>query len=172
MGENMYTLKKFLPFLFAVLLTSVCAAAPASETGPGAPAPAVGQSFNFADAEGVDWVLTEVKAVSGTVRMDRQKLEAINLGGAYTMRFESGRLTGMGAPNRFNGPYIAGEGRALSIGPAAATQMMAIVQPEGLAEHEFFTYLAKVSGWDLREGRLELTSSSENGAAILVFTRS
>jgi heat shock protein HslJ len=169
----MYILKKlllqnFLPFLFGVLLASACAGAPAPETGPGT---SKGTGAVFADVEKVDWVLAEVKASSGTVRMDRRKLEAVNLGGAYTMRFESGRLTGMGAPNRFNGPYTTGEGRALSIGPAAVTRMMSIAQPEGLTEQEFFAYLAKVNGWDLREGRLELTSSPEDGAAVLVFTR-
>jgi heat shock protein HslJ len=154
----MYTLmKRIIPFLF--VLVSACAGAAASR-----------DSAVFANVEGADWVLTEVRSFSGTLLMDRQKMEANNLGEAYTLRFDSGRLTGQGAPNRFNGPYTAGEGRSLSIGPAAATQMMSLVQPEGLTEHEFFTYLAKVTAWDLREGRLELKSASENGEISLVFS--
>jgi heat shock protein HslJ len=132
---------------------------------------AVRSNRSFADVQDMDWILAEIKTASGTVLMDRQKMESVNLGEAYTLRFGPERLTGIGAPNRFTGPYTAGEGRSLSIGPAAATQMMSLVQPEGLTEREFFGYLDRVASWNLRRGLLELNSSSESGgAAVLVFS--
>jgi heat shock protein HslJ len=157
----MYTLiKKIVFFLAAAMMISACSGGPAVRSG-----------ISFADVQDKDWVLTELKTASGTILIDRQKMEAINLGSAYTLRFDPERLTGTGAPNRFTGPYTAGKGRSLSIGPAAATLMMSLVQPEGLTEREFFDYLAKVTSWDLLEGRLELNSSSESGgAAVLVFS--
>jgi heat shock protein HslJ len=131
---------------------------------------AVRSNASFADIQDKDWILAEFSTPAGTVRMDRQKLESVNLGAAYTIRFGPERISGTGAPNRFTGLYTRGEGRSLSIGRAAATQMMSLIQPEGLTEHEFFAYLGRVTSWDLRENRLELNSSTENGgAAVLVF---
>jgi heat shock protein HslJ len=156
----MSSLKKPFFVLAAAMVIFSCSGGPVGRSNP-----------SFADVQDKDWILAELRTPSGTVPMDRRKLESVNLGAAYTLRFGPERLTGTGAPNRFTGPYTSGEGQSLSIGPAAATRMMSLVQPEGLSEHEFFAYLARVTSWNLREGRLELNSSTENGGpAVLVFS--
>ncbi|GHU66737.1 hypothetical protein FACS189447_08150 [Spirochaetia bacterium] len=125
----------------------------------------------FSDVQGKEWILGEVKSASGTIRLDRQQLEALGFRGAYTITFEGDRLSGMGAPNRYFGPYTAGEGRALTIGNIAATLMMGLSEVPGLPEHEYFAYLNKVSRWDIRDKSLELYSSDDSGTEkILIFT--
>ena len=155
----MSNLKKTIFVLAAATLIFSCFGGPAVRSG-----------LSFADVKDKDWVLAEIRTPSGTVPMDRQKLESANLGAAYTLSFGPDRVTGTGAPNRFTGPYAAGEGRSLSIGRMASTQMLSLVQPEDLTEYEFFAYLERVTSWDLRENRLELESSTKSGdAAVLVF---
>jgi heat shock protein HslJ len=88
-----------------------------------------------------------------------------NLVGVYSISFNENRLFGMGAPNRYNGPYTVNSNRFLSIGNIASTLMMAIVDPDGLKEHEYFRCLSSVTRWDLRQGKLELYSRD----SILVF---
>jgi heat shock protein HslJ len=141
----------------------------------GAPAHEGGASFR--DVAGKEWILEELKSDGKTIRMDRQALEAINLVGAYTISFQErdsggGQVAGMGAPNRYIGPYTVGSNRALSLGNMASTMMMAIREPEGLREVEYYGFLSKVTRWDLREGKLELYSSNANGTeAVLIFIR-
>ncbi|GHV85738.1 hypothetical protein AGMMS50230_13460 [Spirochaetia bacterium] len=119
----------------------------------------------FSDIQGKEWILEEVRSPAGTVRMDRKKLEADGMGGVYTLSFAD-RLSGMGAPNRYFGPYTAGAGKALTIGELASTMMMTIKEPDGLKEKDYFTYLSNVTRWDLRGGKLELHSSA---GTVLVF---
>jgi len=140
----------------------------------GAPVPESGAVFM--DVEGKEWLLSEVRSAGGTVRMDREKLEADGFSGIYTISFQEGlasnegRVSGMGAPNRFFGPFTAGNNRSLSLGNLASTMMMAFREPDGLREHEYFGYLSGVTRWDLRGGRLELYSSGSNrDEVVLVF---
>ena len=140
----------------------------------GAPAQEGGTTFK--DVEGKEWILSEFVSAGKTVRMDRQKLELDNLGGVYTIQFQEdrqsgNRVSGMGAPNRYFGPYTVGANRSLSIGNLASTMMMAFREPDGLRENEYFNYLSKVTRWDLRNGKLELYSSGNNRAeTVLVFS--
>jgi heat shock protein HslJ len=123
------------------------------------------------DIQGKEWILDEVKSVSGTVRMDRQKLEADGIGGVYTITFDAEQVSGMGAPNRFHGPYTRSEGKTLSFGKMASTLMAAIKDPEGLKEYEYYAYLDSVSRWDLKDGKLELhTKDRSNAEAVLIFS--
>ena len=143
-------------FLPAMVFSSCASAAPAPGT--------------FGDIEGREWLLLELRRNAETVRIDRENPDLSGFGEIYTAHFEDGRISGMGAPNRFFGPYTLGGGRDLSIGLLAHTLMMALVEPEDLREHEYFAYLYRVTHWDFRDGRLELHSSSEDGSAtVLVF---
>jgi heat shock protein HslJ len=77
----------------------------------------------------------------------------------------------MGAPNRYRAPYSLGEGHTLTIGNIAATLMMGLGEPLDVAEYEYFTYLNKVTRWDIREGALELYTSDSSGTEkVLIFT--
>jgi heat shock protein HslJ len=123
----------------------------------------------FSDIKGKEWVLAEVKKASGTIRLDRQKLEADGFSGVFTLIFQDERINGKGAPNNFFGPYTAGEGKALTIGTVAGTLMAPFKEPEGLKESEYFAYLGKVTRWDLRDGRLELYSADSAGKEVLLI---
>ncbi|MDR0718730.1 MAG: META domain-containing protein [Treponema sp.] len=130
------------------------------------------KAASFGDITGKDWLLSEVKTAGGSIKMDRQKLAEDNMAGVYSIRFDGERAMamGMGAPNRYTAPFIAGEGFSLRMGPAAATLMMGIKEPEGLNEREYFAYLETVTNWALKGGTLELScKDSSGGSAVLVF---
>jgi len=161
-----------------ITMALLCAALflPAIAFPPGADAaPARESGARFGDAEGREWKLVELRRAAKTVLIDRE-IDLYGFGEIYTIKFEAGRVSGMGAPNRFFGPYTVGGNRALRIGSEngalASTLMMPLVEPEFLREHEYFGYLSRVYRWDLREGNLELFSTSEDGSqAVLVFVR-
>ena len=124
------------------------------------------------DAEGKEWILSEITGDGKTVVIDRKKLEADGMGGFFTIGFFEGRVSGMAAPNRFLGPYTAGGGKALSIGNLASTMMAAFREPEELNEREYFDYLAGVTRWDVRGGKLELYTANNNKTeTVLAFTQ-
>ena len=133
-------------------------------------APARDASAAFGDVEGIEWVLSEVKTGGITVKIDRQKLETDGMGGFFTISFQEGRLNGIGAPNRYFGPYTAAANRTLIVGNVASTMMLAFKEPDELKESEYFDYLSKIKRWDLWEGKLELYSVNNNeDLTILIF---
>ena len=139
-------------------------------------APAYDSGKSFRDVEEKEWILEELRTDGKTVYMDRKKLEAEGLGGVYTIIFRGSddtrgaQVSGLGAPNRYFGPYTSDSNRSLSFGNLATTMMASFREPDGLKESDYLGYLTKVTRWDLREGKLELYSSDNNGgAAILVF---
>jgi len=159
-------MKRISGILFLALIAVISAAFPVSVSG--APAKEAGASFK--DAEMKDWILLELRKNGETVRMDRQKLAANEMGGVYAIYFQDGRLSGLGAPNRYHAPYSTGANRSITIGNIASTMMFSFLEPDGLKEHDFFNYLSGAQRWDLWNGKLELyCSSSGGGEVILVF---
>ena len=151
----------FCTILVLSVFTSYAYGAPAQDAG-----------VTFRDVEGKEWILSEFKNSGKTISIDRKKLEADGMGGFFTISFQEGRASGMGAPNRYFGPYTAGANRTLSTGNLASTMMAAFKEPDELKESEYFAYLSKVTRWDLRKGNLELYCSGSNGGeVILIFTR-
>ena len=147
-----------IAFVAAIVLSAI-----AFPSNIGA-APARDAGITFKDVEEKEWVLLEVKSAASAVSIDT------DMGEVYTISFGENRLSGMGAPNRYNGPYTAGANRSLSIGSIASTMMAAFREPDGLTESEYFNYLSNVTRWDLNEGKLELYSSNSDGTeAVLVF---
>jgi len=147
-------------FLSAIVFPSGANGAPAYDGGK-----------TFKDVEGKEWILSEVKSAGKTVRIDRNKLAADNLEGVFTISFQEDRVSGMGAPNRYFGPYTLGSNRSITPGNMASTMMMAFKEPDELKESEYFSLLSNVRRWDLREGKLELYSSGRNkDETTLVFT--
>jgi hypothetical protein len=47
--------------------------------------------------------------------------------------------------------------------------MAALQEPESLKEHEYFSYLAKTAGWEIRAGQLILFTSGDSGDVLLVY---
>ena len=128
------------------------------------------EEASFTEMEGKKWFLSEVRSAGKTIRLDRKKLEADGFVEIYDITFQEGRANGMGAPNRFFGPYTVGSNKGLSMGNMASTMMMAFKEPDDLKEYEFLSYLSRVTRWDFREGKLELHCSSNTGDnVVLVF---
>ena len=166
-------MKKFALFVFCAVLVLPAVIFPVHAGA----APAQDGGTSFRDVAGKEWFLSEVRTTASarsagkTVYMDRNKLEADDMGGIYSLTFREDQVSGMGAPNRYFAPYTAGSNKTLSIGNMASTLMMAFREPDGLKEAEYFRYLSSVTRWNLRNGKLELYSTDSNGAeAVLVFT--
>jgi heat shock protein HslJ len=152
----------------SVLMILACATSEAAGIAEARSATAPSQEnqpTHITDIQGKDWVLEEIRTNAATVLIDRPDNTE-----AFTIMFEADRVGGVGFPNRYFGPYTAGEGNSLSIGMMASTMMMALFEIEGLNEREYFAYLSKVTSWNVQNGKLELATSGENGeAAVLVF---
>ena len=129
-----------------------------------------GEVKTLNDVEGKEWSLLELRSAGTTVRINRSKIDAANISDSFTISFQDNRVSGMGWPNRYFGPYTAGSGDALSIGNVASTMMAAFAELDELKEHEYFAYLSNVTRWAVRDGRLELYSSSGGRETTLVFT--
>jgi len=129
-----------------------------------------GSGAEFKDVQGKEWTLLEIKSQGKTVSIDRKKLEAGNMGSAFTINFAEDRVNGVGAPNRYFGPYTVDSNNTLSIGLLASTMMAALFEPEGLKENEFLDYLSKAKHWDIRSKKLRLYSVNSAGAdTVLIF---
>ena len=150
-------------FIFAIAAFPLTvSAAPAREN--------VENSTAFKDVEGKDWILEDVKSLGQTIHMDRKKLEADNFGGIYTINFKENRVSGMGAPNRYFGPYTLSANKTIKIDNVASTMMAAFKEPDELKEREFFNLLSKVTRWNIMNGKLELYGTNANGNEVtLVF---
>jgi heat shock protein HslJ len=83
------------------------------------------------------------------------------------LRFEGGRVAGLGGCNRFGGTYVH-KGDRLSFSPLAATRM-ACPGEVMKAEQAFFDMLAKVKGMKLSGEALELLDG--DGRALARFDK-
>jgi len=154
-------------FGLSLIFIAVFAAATAT-SAYGAPAYEVGTIFK--DVTGKEWVLSEIRSADKTTTINRVKYISENMGDFFTVSFQEDRVAGVGAPNRYFGPYTEGSNRSLTIGNMATTMMMAFREPDELKESEYLAYLSKVTRWDVRDGKLELYTSNSNGTAVtLVF---
>jgi len=156
----------------AIVFPSRASGAPGQEGGP----ILQNREAVFGDVEGKEWFLLEFTRAGKTIAMDRKALEAIGMGGVYTINFRQGnaaggnQVSGLGAPNRYFGPFTTGDNRTLSIGNLASTMMLAFIEPDGLKEYEYFSMLSRLSRWNLRDGKLTLYSSDSDGnETVMVF---
>ena len=83
------------------------------------------------------------------------------------LRFQAGRVAGLGGCNRFGGTYVH-KGERLSFSPLAATRM-ACPGEVMKAEQAFFDMLAKVKGMKLSGEALELLDG--DGRALARFDK-
>jgi len=75
--------------------------------------------ITFSEVQGRYWNLTEVKKGSGTISIVRDNIPI----DTYTIKFESKRLTGVGAVNFYFGSYTTDENDCLSINRIACTRV-------------------------------------------------
>ena len=125
----------------------------------------------FEDAVGRDWSLVEVRTGQQNITIDRNKSTNDGFGDIFTLHFDEGRISGVGAPNRYFAPYTLTDKQGMTIGIIAGTLMAALFEPENLKEHEFFAYLQNVERWNIVKGNLELYSKREDGSqTVLIFS--
>ena len=126
---------------------------------------------SFSDITEKEWFLSEIRANKTKIIIDRNELKNSGFGGdIFSLVFNAGRVSGMGAPNRYFAPYTLGEKQAITIQNIAGTLMAPLFEPEKLKEHEFFAYLQNAYKWDLVKGQLELYTKGENNIeTVLVF---
>jgi heat shock protein HslJ len=134
------------------------------------------KSMDISNIQDKDWILSEVRIGSNTVRIDRSMSDDA---GIYSLKFAAnGQINGRAAPNLYFGPYTSGEKNSLTIGTVpsgtgvlASTRMASLFERADLKEDDYFNYLNKVNRWDLKKGILELYTSTENGSlVILIFS--
>ncbi|MDR3275654.1 MAG: META domain-containing protein [Treponema sp.] len=119
---------------------------------------------------GRQWFLAEVITAEGPTAFSREELERLNMGDCFSLEFDAERLSGKGAPNRFTAPYTA-SGNTLSISAPVSTLMAPLVEPAGLKERDYFSYLTGDAQWELSEDWLWLyTRDDSGGLVILGFT--
>jgi len=117
--------------------------------------------------QGKNWYLEEVRSKTGIVGINRNNKPNL----IYTIMFNTERFTGIGAPNRYFGPYTANKDRTLLFKKAGSTRMLPIYEMDGLREHEYLAYIERVNRWEVREGKLKLYSSGKDDSqVILVFS--
>jgi len=125
----------------------------------------------FSDVMDRDWNLITLRRGSETTEIDRGAFAEV-FGEVFTLRFEEERISGVGFPNLFFGPYTLEDNQAISIQPPASSLMAAIFEMEELREHEYFAYLQNVYRWNLIGGNLELHTRGEDGTeTVLVFAQ-
>lgn len=155
-----------LALVLAALAAASCGTNGAARNG--AAAEAAGH-IDFSVVRNADWILTELRRDSRTVTLDRA-FHAEAFGDIFAIRFQDAMVSGRGMPNSFRGPYTLGDGQSITFGPMATTMMAAFMEPDELVEHEFFLYLYNAFMWDVYEGNLELHTTDEAGAVVvLVF---
>jgi heat shock protein HslJ len=150
----------FMVLVTAAAITLACASTPVSSS----------ESTSEPSFFNKDWNLVELKSESGNIIFNRNKMAAEEIGNFFFLRFDSERVSGVGAPNRFFGNYTLLDNQALRINPLASTLMATFREPEELREYEYFKYLQNASKWNLNRGKLEIYSKKDDGSeAILVF---
>jgi heat shock protein HslJ len=153
--------------LSAALILAACASESGAAIRSGETAPR-----SFDEVRGKLWALEELVAESGSIVINRGKLEADGMGDAFTLEADAERISGTGAPNRYFAPYRVGEDQEISISPIAGTLMMGLAESDGLQEREYFNYLEQANQWLLAADRLELYSETPDGdPVILIFAK-
>ena len=123
--------------------------------------------ITFSEVQGRYWNLTEVKNGSVTVSIDRTNVP-IDI---YTIKFESKRLTGVGAVNFYFASYTTDENDCLSIKRIACTRVGTLYEMKNFTEYAYFQHLERAYRWNLYDGKLELYTFDKNGdRVILVFS--
>ena len=125
------------------------------------------RAAHFSDVANRDWGLLEIRTASQTVALDRDRLAA-EFGPIFTLRLEGALVRGRAAPNVYDGSFALKENQEIRVGPLRTTRIATSVQPEELTEHRFITYLYNAFMWNLTEGKLELHTTSEDGAETVL----
>jgi len=125
----------------------------------------VAGNVSFSEVQDWLWNLTGVKNGSTVIKIDRTNVTR----DIYTIKFQTDRLIGAGAPNSYFASYTLGENQALLIERIGSSRVAPIHEMKDFTEYEYFRCLQKVTRWDLRDGKLELHTYDKNGAAVILI---
>jgi heat shock protein HslJ len=114
------------------------------------------------------WLLTNILTNGKQQSFNRRELDD-NLSGWFSLTLTDGKVSGVGAPNRFTGTVTTEKGNALSISRLASTMMIALKTAPDLSEHDYFDYLAGVTGWEYIDGCLILDCKTSKGLSCLQY---
>jgi len=128
-------------------------------------------SPKFSDVLDKDWKLIAVRGGSENITFNRDKLVEEDFADIFTLRFDTERVSGTGAPNQYFAPYTRPDNKqGITIQTVAQSQMAPLREPEYLKEQDFFAYLQNTTKWNLAKGNLELYSTDKDDtSAVLVF---
>jgi len=130
-----------------------------------------GSGPKFSDVTGKEWKLIEVNANGRDIFFDRNTLNREDAGNIFTFSFDAQNISGVGAPNRYSGPYTLGRDQTITLSPMRSTMMAPLKQPEKLKEADFFIYIQNINRWNLVNSNLELYSEAEDGSEVrMVFS--
>jgi heat shock protein HslJ len=160
--------------LIAGFFTAACSSTKEGHPADQAPKPEFQAALELPGFDEVmdrEWVLSQIQTPNGPKEFSREALAAQDMGDYYTLRFDTERLSGKGAPNRYAAPYQCGESAAISIQAIAGTLMASFREPPGLGEREYYSYLERVSRWGLQNGALNLYTSDSSGESLVLVYR-
>ena len=147
-------MKKYLLAVLTVLLLAGCKSTP-----------------KFTDVSGKEWKLTDVRLNDKSINFDRNTLDSEGYGEIFTLVFDNGQLSGIGAPNRFSASFTLGKNQAIEVKQLSETTMEPLRQPEKLKEKDYFAYIQNAYEWTLLSNNLELSAKSEaSDEVVLVFS--
>jgi len=163
--------KQFFLLVLATILIMSCSSTqnvPAVE-GREMNGSSVNSTSNVTDITGNEWKLIRVYVNGANIGFNRNTLPE-ELRDFFTVKFDGGTVSGVGAPNLYSAPYTMGDNQ-INISLMRSTMMASFFQPENLTEHEYFTYMQNTHEWKLVNNNLELLSKTENGDEMrLVFS--
>jgi len=119
---------------------------------------------HFLKFQGKNWYLLEV--IIGTTAIDINRDNKPDL--IYTIMFNSERFTGIGAYSRYFGPYTVNKNHSFSFKKITSTRLGPKYETNNFTEHEYFAYMERVYRWEMRDGKLELYSSKEDGTKVIL----
>ncbi|MCL2443826.1 MAG: META domain-containing protein [Treponema sp.] len=157
-------------YLFVFTLIAACLIGCTTAKAATGDSVGVAENQDFSEIAGKDWKLTAVYVDGADIQFNRDSQPDGFSRDIFSLKFDDGTLSGLGAPNRFTGRYTLNEDQSLSVMPLASTMMAALFQPEGLSEFEFFGFLHGIYSWKQVNGNLELSSKTgDNREVRLVF---
>jgi len=125
------------------------------------------ENSDLTDFQDNCWYLDEIRMGTTIIAINRENKPY----SIYTIMFNTERFAGVGTPNHFFGLYSTNKDHSISFKKICSTRMVPIFEIHEIKEHEYFKYIERATQWKIREGKLELYSSKENGGkVILVFS--
>ena len=131
------------------------------------------QFSSLSSALGRDWRLIQVRVGDRVTDFDRRELAREGFGNIFFLRLDNDTISGVGAPNRYSGPYSLSDEdpQGIKVEVLRSTLMAQIDHPERLREQEFYIYIQNAYKWGFENRHFVLYSKNENDAeVVLVFS--